>query len=142
MAFEELSRRPAAAETGLPPARTILVVDDNADSAECMAFVLRRLGHDADYISDPRRVVAAVREKKPHAVFVDIGMPYIDGYQLARLLKSQYREMVIVAISGRDSPEDRKLGREAGFDAHVAKPADAAMLQSILETVFAPRRPR
>ena len=123
-------------------ARNILVVDDHADSAECMALMLRTLGHNADFVSDPRRALGAVREKKPHAVFVDIGMPHLDGYQLARMLKSEYRELYVVAISGRASAEDRKNGRQAGFDAHVAKPADAAMLQSILETIFAPRRQR
>jgi CheY-like chemotaxis protein len=122
--------------------RKILIVDDNVDSAESMAFVLRTLGHAADYISDPRRAVAEVRERKPDAVFLDIGMPHLDGYELARLLKQENGDMCIVAISGHDSPQDRKRGREAGFDAHVAKPADTDMLQSILATVFGPRAPR
>lgn len=122
--------------------RKILVVDDNVDSGESMAFVLRSLGHQADYVSDPRRVLAAVKEKKPDAVFLDIGMPHLDGYQLAQMLKRDNQDMCIVAISGHDSPQDRKRGREAGFDAHVAKPADANMLQSILATIFGPRAPR
>jgi CheY-like chemotaxis protein len=124
------------------PGRRILVVDDNADSAQSMAFVLRSLGHEAHYVSDPRRVLATVKETKPDAVFLDIGMPHIDGYQLAQMLKREAREMHIVAISGHDSPQDRKRGREAGFDAHVAKPADANMLQSILATIFGPRAAR
>jgi CheY-like chemotaxis protein len=122
--------------------RKILVVDDNVDSAQSMAFVLRSLGHDASYMSDPRRVLATVKETRPEAVFLDIGMPHIDGYQLAQMLKREHGEMCIVAISGHDSPQDRKRGRESGFDAHVAKPADANMLQSILATIFAPRPPR
>lgn len=122
--------------------RKILVVDDNVDSAQSMAFVLRSLGHQADYVSDSRRVLAAVKDKKPEAVFLDIGMPHIDGFQLAQLLKRDNGEMFVVAISGHDSPEDRRRGREAGFDAHVAKPADADMLQSILSTLFGPRHPR
>ena len=128
----------------MPPllGRKILVVDDNVDSAQSMAFVLRTLGHAAEYLSDPRRVVGAVREHKPDAVFLDIGMPHLDGYELARLLKQENGEMCIVAISGHDSPEDRRRGREAGFDAHVAKPADADMLQSILATIFGPRTAR
>lgn len=122
--------------------RKILVVDDNADSAQSMAFVLRTLGHDANYLSDPRRVLATVKETRPEAVFLDIGMPHIDGYQLAQMLRRENREMCIVAISGHDSPQDRKRGREAGFDAHVAKPADAHMLESILATIFGPRATR
>ena len=122
--------------------RKILVVDDNADSAQSMAVVLRTLGHDADYVSDPRRVVAAVKEKRPDAVFLDIGMPHIDGFRLAQLLKRENGELCVVAISGHDSPDDRKRGRESGFDAYVAKPADAPMLQSILATIFGPRAPR
>jgi CheY-like chemotaxis protein len=107
-----------------------------------MAFVLRTLGHEAHYLSDPRRVLAMVKETRPDAVFLDIGMPHIDGFQLAQMLKREAREMCIVAISGHDSPADRKRGREAGFDAHVAKPADASMLQSILATIFGPRATR
>lgn len=122
--------------------RKILVVDDNVDGAQSMAFVLRALGHDADYLSDPRRVMHAVRDRKPDAVFLDINMPHLDGYQLAAMLKRERSEMCVVAISGHDTADDRKRGRQAGFDAYVAKPADAAMLQSILETLFAPRRPR
>jgi len=122
--------------------RKILVVDDNADGAESMAFVLRALGHDADYLSDARRVMGMVRERKPDAVFLDINMPYLDGYQLAAMLKRELEDLHVVAITGRDSSLDRKLSREAGFDAHVAKPADAALLQSILETLFAPPRRR
>ena len=122
--------------------RKILVVDDNADSAQSMAFVLRTLGHEADYMTDSRRVVAAVKEKRPHAVFLDIGMPHIDGFQLAQLLKRENRDLCVVAISGHDSADDRRRGRESGFDAHVAKPADAHMLQSILATIFGPRAPR
>lgn len=122
--------------------RRILVVDDSADSAQSMAFVLRTLGHSAEYLSDPRRVLGAVRETKPDVVFLDIGMPHIDGFQLAQLLRREHADMCIVAISGHDSPQDRRRGREAGFDAHVAKPADVHMLQSILATIFAPRSPR
>jgi len=126
----------------MPTGRTILVVDDHADGAQSMAFVLRALGHSAEYLSDPRRVMGAVRDRKPDAVFLDINMPHLDGYQLAAMLKRERSELYVVAISGRDSAEDRKRGRQAGFDAYVAKPADAQMLQSILETLFAPRRPR
>jgi CheY-like chemotaxis protein len=122
--------------------RKILVVDDNADGAQSMAFVLRALGHDADYLCDARRVMGLVRERKPDAVFLDINMPHLDGYQLAAMLKRELKDLHVVAITGRDSSADRKLSREAGFDAHVAKPADAALLQSILETLFAPPRPR
>lgn len=122
--------------------RRILIVDDNADGAQSMAFVLRALGHDADYLSDARRVMGAVRERRPDAVFLDINMPHLDGYQLAAMLKRELKDVHVVAISGRDSPADRKRSREAGFDAHVAKPADAHMLESILATIFGPRAPR
>lgn len=124
------------------PGRKILVVDDNADGAQSMAFVLRALGHDAEYLSDARRVMGVVRERKPDAVFLDINMPHLDGYQLAAMLKRELNHVHVVAITGHDSPQDRKRGREAGFDAYVAKPADASMLESILATIFGPRAPR
>jgi DNA-binding response OmpR family regulator len=82
--------------------------------------------------------MGTVRRERPDAVFLDIGMPHIDGFELARLLKREFPETCAVAITGHGSDEDRRRGREAGFDAYITKPVDMAMLQSILDTLFAP----
>jgi DNA-binding response OmpR family regulator len=86
--------------------------------------------------------MGTVRRERPDAVFLDIGMPHIDGFELARLLKREFEEIYVVAITGHGSDEDRRRGREAGFDAYITKPVDMPMLQSILDTLFAPRSAR
>ncbi len=121
---------------GVAP-RKILVVDDNADTAETLAMLLETAGHAAEFITDPRSVLAAATRQKPDAVFLDIGMPYVDGFQLAAILKQAFPGVCIVAITGRESDEDRKRGRQAGFDAYVLKPVDFALVESILATMFA-----
>lgn len=122
--------------------RTILVVDDDSDTALTFASVLEGLGHTARFTTDPRSVLGIVTRLKPDAVFLDVGMPHLDGFQLARLIKQASRQICVVAISGHDSEEYRKRGREAGFDAYVTKPVDAALLESILKTLFGQRSVR
>lgn len=118
--------------------RSILVVDDDIDTAESFAFVLKAHGHVAEPMSDSRRVLEAVRRAKPHAVFLDIGMPHVDGFQLALVLKREFPDTLLVAITGHSSDDYRKRGRQSGFDAYVVKPIDPAMLDSILKTLFGP----
>jgi two-component system CheB/CheR fusion protein len=124
------------------PARShsILVVDDDVDTAESFAIVLQARGHAAEPMSDSRRVLEAVRRTKPHAVFLDIGMPHVDGFQLALVLKREFPDTFLVAITGHGSDDHRKRGRRSGFDAYVVKPIDPPMLDSILKTLFGPAR--
>ena len=86
--------------------------------------------------------MGTVRRERPDAVFLDIGMPHIDGFELAGLVKQESPETCVVAITGHASDEYRKRGRQAGMDAYITKPVDLPMLQSILDTMFAPRRAR
>jgi CheY-like chemotaxis protein len=118
--------------------RKIIVVDDDPDTAQSFALLLRSLGHHADFVTDARAVMGTVRRERPDAVFLDIGMPHIDGFELASLLKQESPETCVVAITGHASDEYRKRGRQAGMDAYITKPVDLAMLQSILDTMFAP----
>ena len=120
--------------------RSILVVDDDVDTAESFAMVLQAHGHMAEPMSDSRRVLEAVRRSKPHAVFLDIGMPHLDGFQLALVLKREFPDTFLVAITGHGSDDHRKRGRQSGFDAYVVKPIDPPMLDSILKTLFGPAR--
>jgi CheY-like chemotaxis protein len=117
-----------------PPApRRILVVDDSRDTAESFALLLRELGHDAQFVTDSMLVPDLARKINPHLVLLDIAMPGVDGLALARILRRDFgRAMHIVAVSGDGGTEARKLSREAGCDAHVQKPVDIALLESIL----------
>ncbi|WP_165253651.1 response regulator [Paludisphaera soli] len=104
----------------------VLVVDDNSDAAYLMGECLRATGHEVRVVSDSREAMEAARDQDPDAVILDIGMPFLDGFALARLLRADRRfdRCLIVAVSGYSDDTSRRLGREAGFDHHLAKPAD------------------
>lgn len=105
-----------------------------------MAALLEEIGHNAESITDPRAVPGTVRRRRPDVVLLDIGMPYVDGFEVARQLKSEFARLCLVAVTGRASDEHRKRGLEAGFEAYLAKPVDVTILQSTLATIFALRK--
>lgn len=115
-----------------------LVVDDNSDVAESLARVLRAMGCEAAAVCDPRRVLDEALRLRPHIAFLDIGMPDVNGYQLARALRKHFspEELKLVAVTGYNAARDREASRQAGFDAHVAKPIDPQLLEAIIETVL------
>jgi CheY-like chemotaxis protein len=118
--------------------KRILVVDDLHDSALSLSLVLQHMGHTAEFVTDPWKALEAARRLNPELVFLDIGMPGIDGYALARMFRQEFgfEALRLVALTAWDGDKDRVESRRAGFDAHVAKPADPATLDSILKTVF------
>ena len=118
--------------------KRILVVDDLHDSALSLSLVLQHMGHTAEFVTDPWQALEAARRLNPELVFLDIGMPGIDGYALARMFRQEFgfEALRLVALTAWDGDKDRIESRRAGIDAHVAKPADPATLDSILKTVF------
>jgi CheY-like chemotaxis protein len=113
----------------------VLVVDDNKDNAESLFRMLKAMGCQAEYIIDPLLALGAVERQRPHIAFLDIGMPDIDGYQLAHHIRARYPrdEIALVALTGYASDESRARSRIAGFDAHLAKPASPALVESTLQ---------
>ena len=118
--------------------KRILVVDDLHDSALSLALVLQRMGHAAEIVTDPWKALEAARRLRPDLVFLDIGMPGIDGYALARMFRQEFgfEELRLVALTAWGRDEDRAASRQAGFDAHVTKPAEPETIDSILKTIF------
>ena len=118
--------------------KRILVVDDMHDIALSLVLVLQRLGHKAEFVTDSWKALEAARRLRPELVFLDIGMPGLDGYSLARMFRQEFGfdDLRLVALTAWGSDEDRAESRRAGFDAHVTKPADPETIDSILETVF------
>ena len=116
----------------------MLVVDDNPDSAQTLAEVIRMMGHEAQFHTSPALVEPALELFKPHVLLLDIGMPEVDGWTLARSLRPRYNreQLKIVAVTGYAAASDHVRSREAGFDAHVAKPIDFEMLARVLEQCF------
>jgi len=123
------------AEAELPPSASIraLIVDDNADSADTMAMLLQLLGHEVQCIYDSRRVLENIDDFVPDVVFLDIGMPGLSGYDVARLLRTRPDgdRMTLVALTGWGQPEDRRRTTDAGFDYHLVKPTDVETIQRV-----------
>ena len=116
------------------PYRRVLIVDDNMDGADMLAMLLRAEGHEVHAAYDGPTGLAAALEFQPQIVLLDIGLPRMDGYEVARRLRKQegLRNVYLVALTGYGQEEDRRMAMEAGFDAHLVKPADPAVLQGVL----------
>jgi PAS domain S-box-containing protein len=112
----------------------VLLVDDNIDAMEMMGFLLHEMGHDAVTTHDASNIVPLALRHRPQVIVLDIGLPNVDGYELARMIKRhpELSHTRLVAHTGYGSPEDRKKAREAGFDAHLVKPAELADLEKAL----------
>jgi PAS domain S-box-containing protein len=117
-----------------PPRRKILVVDDNADAAESLAALLSICGHDTRMAHDGREAVEQAKQFHPDVVFLDIGMPTLDGHETAKLIRQQPwgKDMVLIALTGWGQSEDRKRSKDAGFNHHLVKPADPAVVEKLL----------
>lgn len=115
-----------------------LIVDDNYDVADSFARVLQAMGCEATFVTDPFIAVETAGRIEAEIVFLDLGMPGIDGYELARSLRSRYgwQGIQIVAVTGYGSKEDLVRSRMAGFDAHVVKPVSPELVESMLKTLF------
>ena len=115
-----------------------VVVDDNRDAAETFARMLTAMSCEATFVTDARDALAEVLDRKPQIVFLDIAMPSINGYELASMIRRWMpsSEVRLVAVTAYGAEEDRARSRRAGFDAHVLKPIDPALVESIIQTVI------
>jgi signal transduction histidine kinase/CheY-like chemotaxis protein len=119
-----------------PDSRRVLVVDDNHDSAEMMALLLEFVGHDVRMAHDGLNAVAAVAEFQPHVVLLDIGLPGLNGYEVAeRIRRAPGRQPVLVALTGWGQADDRRRAADAGFDHHLIKPVDHDVLMTLVAAV-------
>ncbi|MES2857875.1 MAG: hybrid sensor histidine kinase/response regulator [Pseudomonadota bacterium] len=116
----------------------VLVVDDNRDSAETLGLLLRTLGIDTRVVFSGEAALAAVESYRPTALFLDIGMPLMDGYEVARRIRALPGHRIgLVALTGWSQASDLARTRDAGFDFHMSKPADFAELERILGVLSA-----
>lgn len=129
------------ASEGVNPARhRILVVDDNMDAADSLAILLQAQGHDTSVAYDGIEAMALAEAYRPDIVFLDIGMPRMNGYEVAAAIRQApgLQHAVLVALTGWGSHEDRLRSREAGFDHHLTKPASAVVLSRLLANIGSP----
>ena len=119
----------------------VLVVDDNRDAADSLHLLLEQMGHQAYTVYDGRAALAAVTSFRPDVILLDIGMPHMSGYDVARELTAQPRETrpVLVAVTGWGQRGDRERSRAAGFDYHYAKPLANHTLEAVLAEIAARR---
>ena len=117
----------------------VLVVDDNVDAAESLAALLQIEGHEARIAHEGDSALRLAPEFRPHVVFLDIGMPGKDGYQVAREMRGLpgMHDAVLVALTGWGALEDRVRSRSAGFDHHLTKPASLASVEALLAEIAA-----
>jgi two-component system CheB/CheR fusion protein len=116
------------------PQRRVLIVDDNVDSAVSLAMLLQLQRHEVNVAHDGQEALEAVQRYRPEIVFIDIGLPGMDGHEVARRLRREHgrEKLVLVAMTGYGQDEDRRKSQEAGFDAHIVKPVDLSELQTFL----------
>jgi CheY-like chemotaxis protein len=115
-------------------ARRILVVDDNVDGANALALLLQEMGHEVSVAHDGKSALDAARRMLPQVLFLDLVMPGIDGYEVARQLRADPTQegVRIYAVSGFAQDGDRQRSAQAGIDQHLAKPLDPKFLESLL----------
>ena len=130
-AADQAAQQAAAAPAG---GLRVLLVDDNIDAMEMMGFLLAEMGHQAWTTHDASQIVPLALEHQPQVMVLDIGLPGADGYELARMIKAhpELKHTRLVAHTGYGSPEDRRKAQEAGFDAHLVKPAELDDLEKAL----------
>lgn len=123
--------RPAAPTTAAPTCR-VLVVDDNHDAADSLAMLLRLAGHDVRTAYNGSAALELSASFGPEAVVLDIGLPGMNGYELARRFRTYAAPPLLIALTGYGQEEHRQRAEEAGFDHHLVKPPDLERLQRIL----------
>ncbi|HEX4928981.1 MAG TPA: ATP-binding protein [Burkholderiales bacterium] len=130
--------RPAARTAEQTPARVrdVLIVEDNADARETLKRLLEVDGHRVRAAADAAAALAALRSALPEVALIDIGLPGMDGYELARRIRTELdpeRRVLLVAVTGYGLAEDRRRSVDAGFDSHLVKPLEARALAAVLE---------
>src|SRR6187399_27116 len=124
----------ASKDQAVPVRRNILIADDNQDALESLALMLRLEGHEVHCASDGEEALALAGLRRPEIVVLDVGMPKLDGCEVARRIRAESwgRDAVLVALTGWGLEVDRRRSREAGFDMHLVKPVDPATLCDML----------
>jgi two-component system, sensor histidine kinase len=139
LARADLPRVPADAKAAhrIPGVPRVLVVDDNRDAADSLAAVLKMLGAEVRVSNGGEAALVELGSFRPAAVFLDLGMPGMDGYETARHMRSREegRATVIVALTGWGQESDRRQTQAAGFNHHLVKPADIPALQAVLASL-------
>lgn len=132
---ESMGPQPGGPEPGM--SLHVLVVEDDEDSAETTAMLLELLGHTTEVVGDGPAALAAVQAQRPDVILLDIGLPGMDGWALAKQLAVPAAGLrpVLIAVTGRNRPADRQRSADAGIALHLAKPVDPRELADLLLSI-------
>jgi len=138
--MQESAPPPAANDSSLAQAR-VLIVDDNQDAADSMALLVRLEGAETEVVYSALEGLEKIERRRPDVVLLDIGMPGVDGYEACKRIRARHgNAIVLVAVSGWGQESDKKLAMNAGFDAHLTKPADPETLTRTVARLMRQRR--
>src|SRR6185312_1082988 len=117
--------------------RRILVVDDNRDSASSLAMLLKLTGNETHTAFDGVEAIEAAESYRPEIILLDIGLPKLNGYEACRRIREQSwgKDILLIALTGWGQDEDRRTTEAVGFDAHLVKPVEHAVLAKLLAKV-------
>jgi two-component system, chemotaxis family, CheB/CheR fusion protein len=135
----EIPETPSSMRGSMPsPGKTIVLVDDNADSCAMMEELLRREGYDVASAHDGQSGLELIDRRDPEIAIIDIGLPGLSGYEIARRVRTECRhpDIFLIALTGYGAADDRRAALETGFDRHLVKPVSSSELTRVL------RRPR
>ncbi len=136
--LSEIPARGGAVETETtvppPPGLRVLVVDDNHDASEVLSILLESMGFNAKAVNSGPAALAALPNYRPNVILMDIGMPGMNGYEVARHIRAQpqFNDIKLLALTGWGQEEDRRLSHNAGFDYHLTKPVDSTVLKDLI----------
>ena len=135
-AMAEVDRLPVT-PSAIPRRFKILVVDDNPDSALSMAMMLSIMGHETRTAHDGESAVASAETFLPEVVLLDIGLPKLNGYEVAQRIRGQAwgESMFLIAVTGWGQDEDRQRSSEVGLNVHMVKPVEPSALEKLLATL-------
>ena len=115
----------------------VLLVDDNVDAAASLSLLLQLGGHSTAIAHSGPEALRVVAEFKPEIVLLDLGLPGMNGYEVARAMRKmpELGRPILIAVTGWGAPEDRLKSKQAGFDEHLTKPVDISMIELLLTTL-------
>ncbi|CAH2809321.1 MAG: Multidomain signal transduction protein including CheB-like methylesterase, CheR-like methyltransferase and BaeS-like histidine kinase [uncultured Caballeronia sp.] len=119
--------------------RRVLLVDDSVDAAEAMSMLLETLGHEVRVMHDGPSALAMVDDFAPEVVILDIGLPGMDGFEVAREMRTcaVTKTVLLIALTGYGAESDKQKARDAGFDHHLVKPVSFKAIETVIATSFA-----
>jgi CheY-like chemotaxis protein len=120
------------------PARRVLVADDNRDGAEIMSLLLQQYGYEVNVAHSGTEALTVAAQSTPEIAILDIGMPGMTGYEVARRIRAEAwgQRMMLIALTGWGQEEDKKKAFEAGFDHHLIKPIDPDALEALMASGY------